>query len=1572
MGVAWQDIKSDHNHFKGQPIFEFQFGAYYNLDDFELDPVLLGNDDPLFGTDSSGGEFCVVNALTYQGITGDYVYRGASVGTGYGAHMDYFTGNENATGVVPGLSKWLPIYFVGSAAFPVGVFGEFIRGTLVTYTTDDNYTPSQRSCVTYSFPYMRSIYTGDRPFTAQKSPSDPYLYANTYLEGLKVWSPSGPIFATQFDVFEGSERNTSSASIYTPFSQVCYFDMKGPQNLKNFYGCDSFFFVLPYKYWYGKCTFAKSYNYVPGDSSLYGGVVYSTPSLYELINQVESPFHKELQFWNQMLARDNGVHGVMLFNSNLAYQSWSFDHDHHWYTHHRGAFKDCPLAYNVLDNYSYNESAEAEELHTIALRDLGLLATPVDFDGNSLSTLVFSSDRGRTDSWDYSEYYIEDSIWKYPQNILSPTSGYFDKIYTKNSYHFIGESSSDPSSTEDIFSTFRMAVSQRNRTSMTLSSGFSVLLGGAFQNRSKTLHRLFYWGSGDFAYDDEMFGTEVGLCPTNICNLPGYYGFEVTRLYPTVQYHIGQEGACVEWILQRNASGVYKYGWFFFEKGSSYHYDDGQVYHYFHYPRARVIIPTQYGYPWDEDVSPDVDRTLSLFSGGNDYEYDTSLHDDSPYCGALYGIPLSVTKYHYPTIQSTSVFVSALGFESVKSEEDTDNTDRWYFMQGSQGSQIHKYYVQLFDTSSEFIASNHVTSYGVNHHVPVLGNFETPASDEAYITETTTNSNARIRKHGSTVALNIKSRKSNDLFVVAANLDEESAFTSKHYMVGHWDWSANRTIADADHAEWELDGLGFDTYKYFRSMPQAMSTPCVNLEGGYGSFYSNLVYFIEQGSMLLWKGEYSESEGTLAFTALNTRFPVATGVNWNNIPLLVDTLSRNGLEDSDKTVISGIASTSPWYWTQDDEASYNPAWTYDVFYSNRVLIADFTGLNVWDAISLLAQKVNHLVGFNNDIFYMIPNSLFYYDGFSPEYEFHHEIADITLNDGVDEIANKCSVSPGVIKQPEMKTTYVFSSERDNPNLSISASQTDDSAYNVRLYCVKSGVPDPAIEYDEDGAPIIPEETYSSYASYRYKIFSADIETSTASLVATDATILYLTSQVENIQIGDEIDVNYTENRQEGVVVVFTGTGRINKTPDNDDIAAGRIYLTEALTWTPGEGSYTPSLSNIPIGSSVTIKDASGTWSNSYPNVFRNGEVTDWSKTGDVLSVAGFRKFGSSEWMIEEGGENRGGYSLRVSGEGTGTDETQKPVLGFHSVSGSQNRIMDEEDATLTEDVPYLLSFWVKIHSGIEHWAACIRHQADSGGGTWDDPAHYLIQKSNLNVDWGYSSDDAFAAAYDAGTIEEGKWYKFEYIWTVPSGTVDPAVGIQFYAKDPSVDFSVEKFQICLGQTSRQKQVDITYFGQKVQVPDTELFFSVNAETNKNVQNILADKDYLDIQSTGNVIEVDSKSVQSSFDLDSREDYGLKEYTYPDNRFVTFGEAADLAQRRVLEDAFPRYRITLKFNTLVPQLRFVRNKNRNKIKVISPKYFSTSINAARVGVIRSITHDFNRKTTSVLLKDVESH
>jgi len=770
--------------------------------------------------------------------------------------------------------------------------------------------------------------------------------------------------------------------------------------------------------------------------------------------------------------------------------------------------------------------------------------------------------------------------------------------------------------------------------------------------------------------------------------------------------------------------------------------------------------------------------------------------------------------------------------------------------------------------------------------------------------------------------------------------------------------------------------------KYFRNLPQSLSsrTDLSIYESGVDGIYQYL-YFVEQGSMVLWKAslktDFNYNVDTITYEAMNTRFPVVTGANWNNIPLIVDYRTRNGIDKTNQTVIHGIASTDPWYWSQEKKSRFNPLWSYDVYYSNRVLIADFSELKVWDALSKLAQKINYIVGFSSGDFYMIPDTPYFYKGYSPEFAFRHEISSLSLDEGIGEIFNTCNISPGIIKEPELQYTYVFSSDRENPNLTVNLVQSDDRHYHLRLSCVKSGEPDPLIELDSNGDPVSPEYLYSSYASYRYRLYVNSIETSVSSRSEISSDIIYVAGSVEDVKKGDEIELSFVENRVDGVSIVFTGIQYALRDSTTDDIINSRIQLAESFTFEPDSGSYTTNLSYVPIGSDVVIKSSLGSWSDTNPNMVPNGNFVDWKKNETELLIPNdtgvrWRKSSNSTWEIRPGGEDRGGYSLKVVGKGV---DYWGSILWYDSSLGSVEyfHVTSDVDTALTEDLYFTVSFWIRVNVGKSNLVVRILTQNAA------NDTNYVINYNAWANGWGQDAGFSvgFANAYQ-DWFKNGVWQKFSYTFKADSGEIDPKIQMYFInmSSTDEVDFEVEKIQLVTDDTTAPadylRTLDITQFGQLINIPNTGLSFSLNAETNANVQNFLSEKDYLDITSTGNIIEVDDKSIQSAVDLTSKEEYGLKEFTYPDNRFVSHAEALDLSKRRVWENAFPRYGITMVFNTLLPSLRFMKNKNRNSITVISPEYFPTSSGTARTGVIRKITHDFSKKQTVIVIKDYDEY
>jgi hypothetical protein len=258
---------------------------------------------------------------------------------------------------------------------------------------------------------------------------------------------------------------------------------------------------------------------------------------------------------------------------------------------------------------------------------------------------------------------------------------------------------------------------------------------------------------------------------------------------------------------------------------------------------------------------------------------------------------------------------------------------------------------------------------------------------------------------------------------------------------------------------------------YFPHQPQGLIKTVreVNSNG-----YSQLL-FMQQG--LLWK--YDTTSRTL--TVKGDGFKAVDEEAWLNCNMVIDSNTRyygssNTGNYVNTDIIYGVSSPAPPVWTQEAPAQGRYSlFKYDTNVCLRVPLADFKDLKVWDALSLLAQKADHVIGFVGRNFWFVPRNYvdprkdipdmtLSYD----ESDENNDILDIgDINFGESDIINVCKIKPYKVKLNEPELSFIFKTRNTNvntgtnspeydPNVQITVNQRDTRRKNIKLSCVTGG------------------------------------------------------------------------------------------------------------------------------------------------------------------------------------------------------------------------------------------------------------------------------------------------------------------------------------------------------------------------------------------------------------------------------------------------------------------------------------------------------------------------------------
>jgi len=194
--------------------------------------------------------------------------------------------------------------------------------------------------------------------------------------------------------------------------------------------------------------------------------------------------------------------------------------------------------------------------------------------------------------------------------------------------------------------------------------------------------------------------------------------------------------------------------------------------------------------------------------------------------------------------------------------------------------------------------------------------------------------------------------------------------------------------------------------KHYSDRPLRGLVPDLNLSTGEWN-----TFFVEVGSCRLYQytihvtGPPETSDDVVL---LNDGYPIV-----DDEMMLASNMTIDGNTQT-ANIIYGISAPG---WTAETQ-SVAPSgkfylWKYDIYRSSRVELADFSGLKVWDALELLVQKADYVMGYETDgDFFCVPRPPLD----TPDYIFindatRNRVYDIDKNFGWDEVYNIAEVTP---------------------------------------------------------------------------------------------------------------------------------------------------------------------------------------------------------------------------------------------------------------------------------------------------------------------------------------------------------------------------------------------------------------------------------------------------------------------------------------------------------------------------------------------------------------------------------
>lgn len=251
-------------------------------------------------------------------------------------------------------------------------------------------------------------------------------------------------------------------------------------------------------------------------------------------------------------------------------------------------------------------------------------------------------------------------------------------------------------------------------------------------------------------------------------------------------------------------------------------------------------------------------------------------------------------------------------------------------------------------------------------------------------------------------------------------------------------------------------------------------------------------------------------------------------------------------------------------------------WKYDVYYSSRIELADFSGMTQWKALQELARVTNHVMGFELDDFFFVPREL------APSAEEvlfktaeageNPNIISISDDDGSKEIYNRVTITPGntVLQQPSWKINYTDRNEAELKRLEFEAvvDHRGVRQESIRLKCIRPG-------------RLTPKSGVNSTPSFAYLIQGREFETFLVDRKNNNSAPhqIRVAESVAGLVSGDIVEVSVLSGGEEEPTTIY---GVVDSAADSE--TGGLITLQGAFS----EDEDFPS-SGLAVGTTVTVR-----------------------------------------------------------------------------------------------------------------------------------------------------------------------------------------------------------------------------------------------------------------------------------------------------------------------------------------------------------------------------------------------
>jgi hypothetical protein len=595
-----------------------------------------------------------------------------------------------------------------------------------------------------------------------------------------------------------------------------------------------------------------------------------------------------------------------------------------------------------------------------------------------------------------------------------------------------------------------------------------------------------------------------------------------------------------------------------------------------------------------------------------------------------------------------------------------------------------------------------------------------------------------------------------------------------------------------------------------------------------------------------------------------------------------------------------------------DTRDFYYLWKYDTFFIPIVKYADFSDLNIWEALGLLAEITDHVIGYYLEDFFFIGKEYFGDAQLTFENSTEHDrLIDINVSQGIEEIYNHASIIPQTptFTQPTgslgLVTRYYVDSnngviEEKAPDVNLVVSQSDKIPKKIRLSCIEGGT------------------ITSAKPKFKFLIYSNSYESILSEIFLTGS-FIYVDDGVSDIKAGDMIFIygveSETNDKGFDIFTTFTKSSYVKSDPTDDDKEAGKITLTDAFD------VLTDPTFGYPVGTKVVIiQKPNNRWSDEISIISLNPFFQEFTGTTTSPTLNNWTTNGTGSLTLVDL-FMYGSYSARL----------YNPADVNYYIY---------QTVTLEAVTTYSITGWVK-------------------GGSKTYGVKIIINSSYTET-----------GALFSQIIYNDQWTKVSGVFTTVGGG-----SFKIYIGSTSLSSSVYIDSIILNEGSYATPPYIPVYAHNHSYPvgDSGVYVRFDWTTSETeraatgyVEGEFKTGDFIDIECKGEAL-TPSKDIQVALNSSSIKTYGKLEFPALQNRFVDYRTGKHIVQRIVNSYAYPHYNISVK-SILLPVLSFIASNNKLGIySVRDTTLFPLEKDNTIRGYLKSFNYDLSSKMMSLEIR-----